>query len=117
MASPVSRPPFSRQVDPKYRHYKPKGLAVVRINGRDIYLGKYDSPQSWEKYYPVLAAGRLTGRAHSPWGSSEGPAVFALSVNELLLAFWRYAEVSSRRADGAPTAELDNLRLALRPLK
>jgi hypothetical protein len=29
---------------PKYRHYKPKDLAVVRIDGRDYYLGKYDSP-------------------------------------------------------------------------
>ncbi len=25
--------------DPKYRHYKPKDLAVVRIDGRDHYLG------------------------------------------------------------------------------
>ena len=28
---------------PKYRHYKPKDLGVVRINGIDEYLGKYDS--------------------------------------------------------------------------
>ena len=25
---------------PKYRHYKPKNLGVVRINGRDFYLGE-----------------------------------------------------------------------------
>ena len=25
---------------PKYRHYKPKDLAVVRIDGKDHYLGK-----------------------------------------------------------------------------
>ena len=31
---------------PKYRHYKPKNLGVVRIDGRDIYLGKYNSPES-----------------------------------------------------------------------
>jgi uncharacterized OB-fold protein len=30
---------------PKYRHYKPKTLAVVRIDGRDAYLGQYDSPE------------------------------------------------------------------------
>src|SRR4051812_30597305 len=30
----------------KYRHYRPKDLAVVRIEDRDIYLGKYDSPES-----------------------------------------------------------------------
>ena len=35
---------------PKYRHYKPKGLAVVRIDGKDHYLGKFGSEQSHEKY-------------------------------------------------------------------
>src|SRR3712207_7236156 len=28
---------------PKYRHYKPKDLAVVRIHGKDHYLGKFGS--------------------------------------------------------------------------
>jgi len=36
-------PPRRRRV-PKYRHYKPKNLAVVRIEGRDHYLGKCDPP-------------------------------------------------------------------------
>ncbi len=31
---------------PKYRHYKPKGPAVVRIDGEDYYLGKHGSPES-----------------------------------------------------------------------
>jgi len=26
---------------PKYRHFRPKDLAVVRIDGRDYYLGRY----------------------------------------------------------------------------
>lgn len=41
---------------PSYRHFKPKNLAVVRLNGHDEYLGKYDSPESWQKYYRLLAA-------------------------------------------------------------
>jgi len=40
-----------------------------------------------------------------------------ISVNELLLAYWHHAETYYRRADGTPAAELENLRLALRPLK
>lgn len=40
---------------PKYRHYKPKNLGVVRIDGKDHYLGPYDSPQSWERYHRLLA--------------------------------------------------------------
>jgi hypothetical protein len=35
---------------PKCRHYRPKDLAVVRIDGRDLYLGKYGSEESREKY-------------------------------------------------------------------
>ena len=42
--------PVSRRRAPKYRHYKPKNLAVVRIAGQDKYLGKYGSPESYEKY-------------------------------------------------------------------
>jgi len=31
---------------PKYRHYKPKDLAVVRLDGRDIDLGRHGSPRA-----------------------------------------------------------------------
>lgn len=40
---------------PKYRHHKAKGLAVVTIAGRDIYLGKYGSPASKEEYRRLVA--------------------------------------------------------------
>ena len=40
---------------PKYRHYKPKNLGVVRIDGRDHYLGKFGTPESYEKYHRLLA--------------------------------------------------------------
>src|SRR5262245_18791543 len=31
---------------PSYRHHKPSGQAVVTQDGRDIYLGRYGSPES-----------------------------------------------------------------------
>ncbi len=40
---------------PKYRHQKSRNLAVVRIAGKDIYLGKYNSPESHEKYQLAIA--------------------------------------------------------------
>jgi integrase len=43
------------QRTPKYRHYRPKNLGVVRLDGKDHYLGKHDSPESWEKYHQLLA--------------------------------------------------------------
>ena len=45
----------SSQRIPKYQHYNPRKCAKVRIDGRDIYLGPYDSPESHEKYRKVIA--------------------------------------------------------------
>lgn len=39
---------------PKYRHFRPRNLGVVRIHGRDHYLGMFDSPESWEKYHRLI---------------------------------------------------------------
>jgi hypothetical protein len=51
----------SRRI-PKYRHYRPKNLAVVRLNGRDHYLGRYDSPESHENYDRLIAEWLADGR-------------------------------------------------------
>jgi hypothetical protein len=100
---------------PKYRHYKPKDLAVVRINGHDIYLGKYGSPESREKYRRIVAEWLTTNH---PQTERIQPTEAALSVNDVILAFWtRHAEKHYRHADGTPTGELDNYRASLRPLK
>jgi hypothetical protein len=104
---------------PKYRRYRPKNLAVVRIDGRDVYLGKYDSPENWEKYGRLLTERRAHGISSST-PSADGnrtPDRSDFTVSEVILAFWRHAEVYYCRADGTPTGETDNLRLALRPLK
>ena len=53
--------------DPKYRQYRPKNLAVGRIDGRDFYLGRFDSPESW--WCPTHIAPGLGGVPHSlHWG-------------------------------------------------
>ena len=40
---------------PKYHFHKTTGQACVRINGHDIYLGKYRNPKSEERYRQVIA--------------------------------------------------------------
>ena len=101
---------------PKYRHYKPKNLGVVRIDGRDIYLGKYNSPESREAYNRAIAEWLTTGAVPQPAtatsAGADGP-----TVNEIILAYLRHAGDFYRRADGTPTGELENVKLALRPLK
>jgi integrase len=103
---------------PKYRHYKPKNLAVVRLIGKDHYLGAYGSPESWEKYHRLTLQWQRSGEVPAPCPDAE-PAGDGLgvSVSELILAFLRHAQGYYRRADGTPTGEFENFRYALRPLK
>ena len=44
-----------RQSMPSYRLHKPSGQARTIINGRHIYLGKFNSPDSRQKYARLLA--------------------------------------------------------------
>ncbi len=52
-------PPATIRI-PKYRHDKPKDLAVVRIAGRDHSLGKYGSDASRENYRRLVAPSLAT---------------------------------------------------------
>ena len=40
---------------PAYRLHRPSGQARVIINREHIYLGKYDTPESHEKYHRLVA--------------------------------------------------------------
>ena len=106
--------PKRRSRPPKYRHYKPKNLAVVRIAGRDHYLGKYDSQASYQRYDRLVAEWMLTRQDHhvSNGGSSNLAGSAPVSVNALILAFWQYAEKRYVK-NGEPTSEIRSYRTAL----
>ena len=59
---------------PKYRHHKARDLAAVRINGHDVYLGKYGSPESRELYDRVVAEWLARSRAPLPKAACAGRA-------------------------------------------
>jgi integrase len=80
-----------------------------------VLLGKYDSPESWASYDRVLAEWRAGGRRLMP-RSAEGSAP-TLSVNEVILAYWKHAEAYYRHPDGRSTTELNAIKYALRPLR
>jgi hypothetical protein len=40
---------------PSYRHHKARGLAVVTLDGKDVYLGTFNSPESHERYHRLIA--------------------------------------------------------------
>jgi integrase len=101
---------------PKYRRYKPKNLAVVRIDGKDRYLGKYDSEESKCEYDRVIAEWLTctTGLSSDP---SEDRSPIDPTIDELILAYWRHCETYYAAPEGGRGGELDNIRDALRPLR
>ena len=101
---------------PKYRHYRPKDLAVVRIEGRDVYLGKFGSSESHEKYRRVIAEWLATGPKSIPDQPGQA-AESAPTVNAIILAFLtQHADQHYRHADGTPTGEYDNFVLPHRKM-
>src|SRR6516162_9450868 len=76
---------------PAYRLHKQSGQAVVTLpdglgRRRDVLLGKYGSPESRKEYARVLAEWESNGRRlPEPVARSE------VSVNELVLAYWKHA--------------------------
>lgn len=97
---------------PSYCHHKATGQAVVRIDGKDYYLGKHGSTESRAEYDRLIAEWLGNGRRLAPLTTGDG-----LTVAELVLAYWRWAEQYHRDENGKPRGELENVRTALIPLR
>ena len=103
---------------PSLTLHKPTGQARVRIEGRDIYLGKHGSDASEQRYHQLIAEWLSSGIVPPrPTVSRDAPADDGLTVNELLLAYWTFCEGYYRDADGMATKEQGCIKLALRPVK
>ena len=101
---------------PKYRHYKPKNLAVVRIDGRDHYLGTYNSPESWEKYHRLLAEHAVKGSVTPTAKQGVETGSDDLTISELILEYWGYVQDYYRK-NGEPTSQVEQIKHALCPLR
>jgi integrase len=97
---------------PSYRHHKPSGQAVVTLDGKDRYLGRYGTPESEAEYDRLISEWLAHGRRLP----APGTAGSDLSVNEMLLAYLHHAEGYYLK-DGQPTSETANIKLAIRPLR
>jgi integrase len=98
---------------PCYRRHKPSGQAVVTLAGRDIYLGRYGSPESRAEYDRVVAEWLTNDRrlpTSAPGTGSDS------TVNEMLLAYLRFAD-SYYVKNGKPTTEPSCIRQTVRPLR
>jgi integrase len=106
-----------RKSVPTYRLHKQSGQAIVTLTDdvgrrRDVLLGRYDSEESRAEYRRVLAEWEAAGRR---FRTAEPSA--HLSVNELILAYFRHVEQHYRRQDGTPTSEVREYRCSLRYVK
>ena len=95
---------------PKYRHHRASGNAVVKIQGKDHYLGTYGTKASKAKYDRLIAEWLAAGRAIQP------PEATQLTIAELIVAYWRHV-TSYYVKNGSPTAEQDCMKSALRTVR
>jgi integrase len=106
-------PRTKKGTPPSYRQHS-SGQAVVTVrttdgNRRDLLLGPWDSPESKAEYAHVLTVLNANGGRYP----GEAPSPDSLSINEVILAFWKYAEGHY----GLDNKELEQFRYSLRPLK
>ena len=104
------------QSPPKLRHHKARDLAVVRVDGKDHYLGRFGSAESVEKYNRVVGEGMARGADKSA-AVRAGDGVPNPTVNEVILAYVTFGSTYFRRPDGSPGSEPAKIRLADRPLR
>ena len=76
-----------RGEEPQMRFHAHSGQARVRVNGKVIYLGAWDSPEAKERYHRIVAEWHSTGTASTatspqlPLCDAWGRTV--MSVNKL----------------------------------
>ena len=99
---------------PSYRLHKARGCAVVTIDGKNHYLGRYGSLESEQKYARLIAERVKAGRVFTSAPTLDGED---LTLKDLVLRYWSaHVEVCYRK-DGKPTDRHYHVRVALRPLR
>jgi hypothetical protein len=97
--------------NPSYRLHKPSGQAIVTLNGRDFYLGQWNSAESRTEFERLLAEW-LSNSHQLPTASRGG----SLTIAELLAAYLRFAK-GYYSENGEPTSEYTCMKDAIRPLR
>lgn len=87
---------------PEMRLYKPRNLARVRINGTEIYLGKWGSDEAQQKYEKVLAEYFANGRSLP----EPEPEIPDITVTELVARYWEYAKSEFGDEPGTPARHM-----------
>ncbi len=90
---------------PKYSHQKPSGQARVRVDGKDVYLGKYNTQEAHKRYADVLGE----------WSRSNSHPVQDVKIRQLTQLYLEHCKVYYRK-NGEVTGEVNNIKSAIRYL-
>lgn len=105
----ASVPQENRSV-PSLRFHKASGHHFVVLSSKAVYCGRKGDPQVEARYHQAVAEWIAAGR--------QMPAVpGGITIKELLSRFWVHAEQYYRTLTDGRCKELDQFRLAFRPLK
>lgn len=105
-----------RKSIPSVAHHKSTGQARVRIAGKDIYLGRYGSPEARAAFSQLLGEIQTSGQeavraARELIDDPTGPTVSALC-----LAFFDHAEATYRK-NGRLTSTISTFKTPIRVLR
>ncbi|MDB4533127.1 tyrosine-type recombinase/integrase [bacterium] len=84
--------PAKKKLNPSYRSHH-SGQARVTFDGRDYYLGEYDSPESWARYYARLNEYHQNGLT-MPEETPERPSALAPIQVKDITADYRARELT-----------------------
>jgi hypothetical protein len=106
----ISRQPFTKP--PQYCLHRGSGQAVVYLQGRPRYLGKYQSPESHETYARIIAEWTRRSLADEQTVPLE-----SISVNHLLVGYFGNTKSNYVDAVGKQTSEYQSMLYAAQPLR
>jgi hypothetical protein len=104
---PPNNPPYPQSLDTTAGPGKRSCL-----HGRDLYLGRYGSRESKERYERTVSLWLMNHRQLPPVASVAGR-----TVGEVPDAFARHSERHYVHPNGTPTGEHENLLMAIGPLR
>lgn len=104
-----------RNLTPTYKLHKPTGSARCWLNGQWITLGKYGSPESRQAHARICAELAV---APDPVtiASAANPSTDP-TVDQVLVAYLKYAEKHYRGPNGKPTSQLAEYRQTIRAIR
>jgi integrase len=96
--------------------HRASGQAVVVLNHRSFYLGKFGTPESKTEYQRIIS--EWLANEHRPLPTpaaraATSPTRHDLTITELVVAYWQHVRDYYVK-DGQPTSEPDVIRQALR---